>query len=210
MTTKEFKTFVANEPDFSAEAYLATTGDALYRVDTDGTVTEIASWVADASDPGTFERFVVSLAVDIRDGTVGLFDAYGGFATWSETDGVAQQIEADPESPAIYVSAGAARDGGGFVSLGQDAATGAYGFYDLDDDAGAWILRTAWNDTEFTPNGIAVEGDSQDLYTLASGGWHRQVWRVRYENGEQSILYETPDSDLDPDDLFTGILPTYE
>lgn len=188
--------------------YLATTGDALYQVDADGTVTELAAWSVDTSDPATYERYVVSLAVDIRDGTVGLFDVYGGFATWSPTDGLVDQLHADLEAPSVYLYAGAARDGGGFVALGQDATTGAYGFYDFS--GGAWVLRATWEDSEFIPSGgIAVDGDSQDLYAIASGGWHRQVWRVRYENGEQSILYETPDEDLDPDDLFLGVLATY-
>lgn len=198
---------VATHPD---GYFLAATVDGLHAVDPDGTVTELASWSADASDPATFERYVWALAVDIRDGTVGLFDAYGGFATWSATDGLVNQIQADPESPTVYLHAGAARDGGGFVALGQDASTGAYGFYDFDADAGAWTLRTTWEDTEFTPSGITVDGDSQDVYALASGGWYRQVWRVRYENGEQAILYQTPEDELDPDQLFAGILTTYE
>lgn len=189
--------------------YVASTGDGVYSVTADGTTTELASWSADYTDPDTFERFGYGLAVDIRDGTVGIFDYFGGFATWSGADGLVEYLAGDPAGTFSLV-AGAARDGGGWVALGYDGSAGTYGIYDFDMDTDTWSLRAAWEKTDYTPSRLTVEGSTQDVYVTAHGGWYNRLVRVRYEDGEQGVLYETPEADLDSYLAFAGIVTTFE
>lgn len=189
--------------------YLALSPDALTAVSEDGTTATLASWSPDYTEADTFERYGYALAVDIRDGTAGIYDYFGGFTTWSPDGGLVEWIAPNLEDPPITLAGGAARDGGGWVALGIDSATGAYGIYDLDGEPGAasWTLRATWEDSTRTPYALSTEGGTQDTYVITNAGQRGRVWRVRYENGEQSSLYET---ETDPYKVFTGIVTTYE
>lgn len=189
--------------------YLALSPDALTAVSEDGTTATLASWSADYTDPDTFERYAVAMAVDIRDGTVGFGDYFGGFYTWGPEDGLVEWIAPDLDNPLFAYADLAARDGGGWVALGTDTTTGVYGVYDLDGEPGAatWTLRAAWEDSTRSPYALTTEGGTQDTYVVTNGGQRGRVWRVRYENGEQSSLYETDD---DPYRYFTGLVTNYQ
>lgn len=184
---------------------VAATGDALYAISADGGTTELASWSADYTDAASFERYVYAIAVDRVDGTVGLFDYFGGFATWSPADGLTDHLAADLENVELALLSGTARDGGGFTALAQDAATGAYGIQDFEQDTNTWTLLATWEDTTRTPSAITTEGGTQDTYAISNAGQRGRVWRVRREDGSQATLYET---DPDPDRFFTAIATT--
>lgn len=188
--------------------FLALSPDALTAVTAAGEATVLASWVADAAEEG-FERYATILAVNAGTGEVGIADDYGGFATWDATDGLQTRVAADLEAPVVYLSALAARDGGGWVALGADATSGALGIYELVEEGGsaAWELRVAWEDTQIFPSGLTTEGGTQDVYAIASEGHRGYIWRVRHETGEQAILYKSEEAMYW---YFMGILTDYD
>lgn len=194
---------VATHPD---GYYVATGLDALYKITPEGTTEVIASWNADYSDAENFELAVYTVAVDLRDGTVGLFDYFGGFATYSEDEGLIIRLQADLNNLELSTFSGAARDGGGWAVAAVDSA-GSYGVYDFNLETGAWDPVASWTDDQRVPSQITIEGDSGDAYAISNAGQRGRVWRVRYESGEIGTLYET---DTDPDKSFTGIVANYE
>ena len=194
---------IATHPD---GYYVATGLDALYKVAPDGETEVLASWNADTSDTEGFELLVYTVAVDLRDGTVGLFDYYGGFATYNADDGLVIYKKADLTNITQYTLSGAARDGGGWAAMAV-GASGGFGVYDFDLAAGAWTQLAAWTDDQRTPSQMTVEGDSSDAYAISNTGQRGRVWRVRYETGEIGTLYE---SSTDADKSFTAIVANYE
>lgn len=186
---------------------LATSLDGLWEIDADGTATELASWDADYSAPETFELAVYTIAVDLRDGTVGLFDYFGGFATWNPTAGLVILKQADLNNVVLQTYSGTARDGGGWAVAGVDTS-GAYGIYDFDLDAGDWVQTAAWSDSDWTPSQITTDGDSGDAYATATAGWFSRVWRIRYVDGSVGKLYETDGEEEYRN--FAGIISNYD
>ena len=120
---------------------------------------------------------------------MGLFDYFGGFATWTEDAGLQVLARGDYENPVIVTFTGSHRDGGGWYTPGQDATTGAYGVY-LWDGA-AWALQEAWTDEDWSPFMMAVEGETGDAYVTANAGWFYTVWRIVEGSGYAADLYVT-------------------
>lgn len=170
---------------------LATTVGALSAVSTDGTVTELASWVVDLEDIDAHEFAATSVAVDPATGEVGLFDYFGGFATWSAEDGLTIYRKGDYSAPTLYTTAGAHRDGGGWYTQGIDGATYAYGIYRFDLEAGDWVLEEAWDtDSDWSPQALAIDGDSGDWYVTANvGGIFPSVFRIVESSGFADDFY---------------------
>ncbi len=184
---------------------LGLTGDALWEVGSDGTLSALASWNADNTDTKGFERYGDALAVNQGTGEVGIADRFGGFAVWSAEGGLENLVEGDTAAPPVVPSALAARDGGGWAALATDTSSGALGVYDVGEDG--WSLRVVWEDTSRTPYTLTTEGGTQDAYVISNAGQRGRVWRVRYESGEQGKLYET---DAVQNWYFTGILTDYQ
>lgn len=185
----------------------ATTLNALYQVGLDGTLTELASWGMDLSGGAEHEVAVYSLAVDPLTGEVGLFGYFGGFGVWSPTEGLRILAAEDLSSPTVYTYSGARRDGGGWYSPGIDPGTGAYGIYLFDEVAGAWTLAESWEDEDWVPFALAIDGDSGDWYVTANAGWYYTIWRVVEGSGYAATLYSTDGTE--PNRAFYGITSRY-
>lgn len=185
----------------------ATTLDKLWTVGEDGTITEVAAWGMDLFGGPEHEVAVYSLAVDPRTGEVGLFGYFGGFALWNPTDGLRVLATEDLAAPAVYTYSGAHRDGGGWYSPGIDAATGTYGVYRFDEGAGAWTLEETWEDEDWVPFAMAIDGDSGDYYVTANAGWYYTVWRIVAGSNYAAQLYSTDGTE--PNRAFYGITSLY-
>lgn len=170
---------------------LAATIGTLEGIAADGTVTTLASWVVDLEDVAAHEFAAAAVAVDPASGEVGLFDYFGGFATWSAGDGLTIHRKGDYEAPTLYTTSGAHRDGGGWYTQGIDAETGAYGIYRFDLDLGDWTLEEAWDaDSEWSPFQVAIDGDSGDWYVTANvSGVFPTVFRVVESSGYAARFY---------------------
>lgn len=195
---------VAAHPDGYA---VATSLDGLWEIDPDGTATELATWNADFMDVDNFQLAVYTVAVDLRNGTVGLFDYFGGFATWNPTDGLVILKQADLNNVPLTTYSGTARDGGGWAVAAVDSG-GAYGVYDFDLDTNDWTQTASWTDDQWTPSQITTDGDSGDAYATATAGWYSRVWRIRYVDGSVAKLYETDGSEEYRN--FAGIVANYQ
>lgn len=185
----------------------ATTLDALYTVGMDGTTTAVATWSCNFDDPSAHEMAVYSLAVDPVTGTVGLFGYYGGFGTWSPTDGLQVRLTEDLEAPAVVTNSGAHRDEGGWYTPGADLNTGAYFIYGYDEASAAWAAEETWSDEDWLPFMLAIDGDTGDYYLTANAGWFYTVWRVVRGSGYAADLYTT-DGTV-PHRAFYGIVSDY-
>lgn len=197
---------VAADP---AGTVYATTLDKLYTVGDDGTLTEVASWGMDLFGGPEHELAAYSLATDPRDGTVGLFGYFGGFATYHPATGFELHVAEDLAAPAVYTFGGAHRDGGGWYAPGIDAGTGAYGIYELvEGDPPAWALAEGWEDEDWSPFMLAIDGDSGDFYVTANAGWYYLVWRIVAGSGYAADLYASDGTE--PYRAFYGIVAEYD
>lgn len=186
----------------------ATTVDKLYQIGEDGTLTELATWVVDFEDPAAHEAAITGISVDAATGTLGLFDYFGGFATWSPASGLDLRLKGDYEAPALVGFAGAGQDGGRYYYLAGDTQTGAYGIYGYNTEIDAWELRDGWTDLGYAPNLMAIDSDTGDAYITANGGWYATVWRVVAGTGYAADLYST-DGTTEGRPYY-GIVPIYE
>ena len=197
---------VATLPDGT---FVASTLDSLVRVNLDGTIEELATWNGDLSDTEGFELAAYTLAVDLRDGTVGLFGYFGGFATWTEVGGFVQHRKIDLAAhDGLYTYAGAAADGGGWYVAAVDGSAGTYGVYGFDDATAAWTEAATWTREDWTPVGITIDGDTGDWYVTANAGWYYTVWRIREADGSVANFYITDGTE--PYRSFQGLVARYE
>jgi Putative metal-binding motif len=174
-------TGVATHPD---GWYAVSTPGALYRVDPDGTQTELASWAWDITDDATFELYALDLAVDLQTGEIGIMDLLGGFATWSEAGGLSIHKKADLsdgwENWDAKLGMGLTHMGGeGYYGLVGDFTSGEYALYTFDRGAGDWTTTMDWANDLLLPIALCVNTDEGDLYATAKGGDHRTIWRLR-------------------------------
>ena len=183
---------VAEDP---SGGWYASTLDGLAHVSPDGQVEALATWSADYSRPETFERAVWSLAVAL-DGTVGLFDLFGGLATWSRSGGLDVVASADLDQPGLTLDAGAALADGTWIALGQDPS-GAMGLYRWDGSA--WTLAQGWPDEQRLPSYLASDGVG--LYLTSAAGQRGRVWVAGLDQ-EPETIYE---SSTDPGREMVGI-----
>ncbi len=186
----------------------ATTLDKLYTVSADGTITEVASWSCDFEDPAAHEVAVYSLAVDPLTGELGLFGYFGGFATYSPSTGTFSLLATeDLEAVTLYTSSGAHKDGGGWYSPGVDAETGAYGIYRFNLEDSAWVQQETWEDEDWEPFMLAIDGDTGDYYVTANAGWFYTVWRIGAGENYAADLYTTDGTESHR--AFYGIVSNY-
>jgi hypothetical protein len=179
---------IATHPD---GYYLASTIDKLWRVDPDGSREVLASWNTDMSDPATFDLLPYTVAVDWKTGEVGLVCYYGGFATWSEADGLNIRRRPDIEAwDGVITYSGAHMDQGGWYSAKFDAKTGVQTIarYDLASDQ--WVDRVTW-DQQWTPQVLGIDGESGDFYLTANGGWFYAIWYLGADDGYATDFYIT-------------------
>jgi len=195
---------VATGPDGTI---YATTLDSLVSVGGDGTVTELATWDCDLADPAGHQLAAYSLAVDPLSGEVGLFGYFGGFATWSAANGLDIQSTEDLKAPTVLTYSGAHRDEGGWYTPGIDGVTGAYGIYQYDLAAEEWALEETWEDEDWVPFMLAIDGDSGDYYVTANAGWYYTVWRVVSGSGYAADLYTSDGTE--PYRQYSGIVADY-
>lgn len=183
----------------------ATTVDALWRVE-EGGPTQVAAWETDFEDYDAHEAAVVGLAVDMRDGTLGLFDYFGGFATWAP--GAASPdflLKGDYNDPPISTVTGAAIDGGGWVvpGVGPDGM----GIFVFNETSRAWVQEERWDTNSWGMFALTVDGDIGDYYVTANGGWYGTVWRVQPGTNFTATLFQTDGTASDRP--FQGLTSNY-
>lgn len=186
----------------------ATTVDTLYEIGEDGSTTELAKWVVDFDVPANHEAAITQISVDAATGKLGLFDFFGGFATYDTTDGFQIFLRGDYKNPALVTASGTVQDGGRYYALASDTTTGAAGVYSFDLDNNSWVARDTWTDTSFKPSLMTIDSDSGDAYVTANGGWYSTVWRVVAGRNYAATLYMTDGTEEGRP--YTGILPVYE
>jgi hypothetical protein len=187
--------------------YLASTIDALWRIDSDGSVRQLASWSTDMSDPASFDLLPYTVTVDWTTGEVGLVGYYGGFALWSEEGGLDIRRRPDIEAwDGVVTYSGAHKDMGAWYSIKMDAYEGLVTISRFDLGTDEWVDRVTW-DEQWSPNVLGVDGDSGDFYVTANGGWYYAVWLVGAEDGYATDLYMT-DGTV-PDRGFWGLAMKY-
>jgi hypothetical protein len=196
---------IATAPDGTV---YATTVGALHAITLDGTVTDVATWVVDFEDINAHEFAATNVAVDPLTGDVGLFDYFGGFATWSAEGGFVVHRKGDYTAPTLQCASGAHRDGGGWYTQGIDLNTYGYGFYKFDLDAGDWVLEEEWpNESDWSPHAVAIDGDSGDWYVTANvSGIFPTVYRVVEGSGYAAPFYRI---ETDFAGYFYGITTNY-
>lgn len=167
--------------------YVAALPGALYRIDTDGTVTELATWAWDINDDTTFELYAIDLAVDIQTGEVGVLDLLGGFATWTEEGGLVQHRKADLSDgwanwdAKIGIGLVAQDEGLGWYAMQGDFAVGSYSLQQFNLGSGQWTTTLEWEESLLRPLAIAADGDHGEFYVSAKGGDHYTLWRLRVD-----------------------------
>ncbi len=174
-------------PDGTLYVVLA---DRLSTVASDGTVTDLATW-----DPET-EFYPIGLASDPLTGTVGLFDYYGGFATYHPADGFAYVVKPDFSNPTLYgVISGAHGDDGGWYVPATSAA--GVGIFRLEGTE--WVLQDEWADEDWSPFMMAVDADDPDrpeFYVSATAGAYQVIWRVIHGSNAAEHLWVSDGSDF--------------
>jgi hypothetical protein len=172
----------------SGEVYVATL-DSLLRIGADGTPEELARWTVDFMDPAAHAFAASAVDVDWATGEVGLYDYFGGFATWTASAGFQVKKKGDFENPSLVTFSGSLKDGGGWYTVGQDAASGTPGVYLWEGSD--WALQEAWTDEDWVPFMAAIEGATGDAYVTANAGWFYTVWRIVEGSGYAADLYVT-------------------
>jgi hypothetical protein len=186
----------------------ATTVDGLWKIGEDGTTEEVATWTVDFEDFSKHEAAITTISVDAATGKVGMFDYFGGFATWDSVNGFENILVGDYNAPLLSSFGGAVQDGGRFYNFAVDNMAGTYGIYSWNFDSSAWEVRDAWAVADFAPSYFTIDSDSGDAYVSANGGWYATVWRVIANSGYSADLYST--NGTEEHRPFNGIVPIYE
>lgn len=187
--------------------YLASRIGSLIRIDFDGTVTDLASWGFDPGDIETFEMHVWTIALHPITHEVGLFDLYGGFATYHPDTGVTQHKKANIEEwDSLYAYSGTVLTNSGWISLVFDGETGETSIRGFQDDISDWEMRVQWVRSEIFPLDISVNRDVDDFYITANAATYHTVWRVREVDEFIDDLYKSPSM---PGYTFQGIIDNY-
>jgi hypothetical protein len=189
---------------------LFTTLGSLVRILPNGRHEELATWAWDWNDPTTFQAAVYTIAVDLRTGEVGLFDYFGGFATWSEAGGVVFHRIADVSKTwdGLVTYGGASRDGGGWLTVAEDTIAGGFSIVEFDIVTASWVERAGWpTDNLYAVGFLALDGDTGDYYVTANGGWYTTIWRVRDADTSVANFYVNDGSV--PGLAFYGITSNY-
>lgn len=190
--------------------YLVGGGDRLWRVDTDGTVTELARWSCfEPPDGKLTDVCPISVAVDSVSGEVGMFGLYGGFAKWTEADGLQVYVADDTsDTQSFAFVATRHKPRGAFFGLGFSVELDGYGLFKYDADADAYELKGAWPNADYTPHDFTIDEELGDFYVTANGGWFYTVWRMTEDGEYTGQLYST-DGD-EPGRAFQGITGVWD
>jgi len=187
--------------------YLASRLGSLIRIDTDGSITELATWAFDPSDPATFQLHVWNIAIHPITKEVGLFDLFGGFATYTEDDGLQIHKQANLEEwDGLYAYSGTVLTQSGWIALVFNAETGQTSIEGFDFATQNWSLRVQWVRSEIFPLDVAVNRDFDDFYITANAATYHTIWRVREIDQFIDDLYKSPSM---PDYSFQGVVDNY-
>ena len=160
--------------------YVALERGALTRVDADGGRSTLAEWQWDFNEDG-FELHAQALSVDLLTGEVAILGLLGGFATWSEADGLTLHKQVDLETWDLTRGVDVARMGAdGWRFMLGNFDTGEYAIYGWDAAAGDFDKQLDWSNNRVVPLGLADDSDHDELYATAKGGDYRTIWRIRY------------------------------
>ena len=179
--------------------YVAS-ADRLSTVAGDGTVTDVATWDAEA------EFYAIGAASDPLSGTVGLFDYYGGFATYHPDAGFEFVVRPDYSNPVLYgvISGGHGDDGGWYVPATSASGVGIYKL-----DGTSWTMQDEWDDQGWSPFMMTVDADDPDrpeFYVTATAGAYQVVWRVIHGTDAAEHLWVSEGTDFG---YFYGIVARF-
>ncbi len=170
--------------------YIAAMPNALYRVDPDGTVTELASWAGNLIDGETFELYAIDATINLLTGEVGLLGLLGGYATWSQEEGFVVHRSVDIsegfENWDAKLGVSLTRmDGDANYALMADYSTGEYEMLVWDEALGDWSSHLDWVNDLLTPLALTTDGDHGDWFATSKGGQYRTIWKIR--GADQSV-----------------------
>lgn len=173
----------------------ALTWDRLWRVGLDGARELVAHWNADYTGAAAdFDLLAVGMDV-AADGTVGIFDNFGGFATWSEEDGLVFHARVDLEAydGAVTVAGAAGIDG--WATLVQDDDQTQIRTWTGE----GWARATTIRPSDFTPTDLLgafiLDGEAAWIATV-EGGWYSSIWRVDPSGEVEALTWQTADGDF--------------
>lgn len=183
--------------------YLLSGIDRLYKVESDGSYEELASWLCLEED-GSHELYLQDIAVDWQTGEVLLAGLGGGVATWSEEDGVTHLVMADLENLENYYYTVEYKDGGGFYAMGASVSEGDYALYRYNASDQDFVLKGTWG-RDATPIDLTIEDN--DAYVSATGGWHNYIYKWPLDGGTPEFLYDSGEAEEAED--FSGVSVYY-
>ena len=191
--------------------YLASRTGSLIRIDFDGTITELASWGFDPNDLETFQLHIWTIALHPLTLEVGLFDLFGGFATYNSDTGLEIQKQADLEEwDSLYAYSGTVLTNSGWVSLVFDGNTGETSIRGFDEQTMDWNLQVQWVRSEIFPLDLSVNRDIDDFYITANAATYHTIWRVRdFDNPDDDFIDDLYKSPSMPGYTFQGIIDNY-
>lgn len=157
----------------------------LFRVDADGTTTELAAWGWNyLAEEYEYELYGAGIDVDPATGTIGIAGLLGGFATWNADTGLvmakAMDLSGDIDFDSLYQTVGLTwMDGDGWYTMSAVFTSGQYAVRRWQPDGLEWLTEVNWNDEFIQPLGITTNGDQGDWIVSSKGGQYRVVFRVR-------------------------------
>ena len=200
----------ADDRTLGRDTVFVIDGPRLWRIDPDGSRTELASWAWDVSDAETFQLYAMGLAVDRLTGEVAILDLLGGLGSWTEAGGFVLDKQADLSEgwanwdAKLGVSV-SRMDADGWWGMTADYQTGEYTLSRYNQQDGDWVTRLDWANDLVRPLGVAAEGESGEVYVTAKGGDYRTIWRLR----EQGSLVDDALAEIEDGKTLWGIMPTY-
>ncbi len=157
----------------------------LYRMDADGSTTELASWGWNLSaETYEYELYGAGVAVDPASGTVGIAGLLGGFATWHADTGLTMakpiDLSGDIDLDSLYQTVGLTwMDADGWYTMSAVFTSGQYAVRRWDDTTLEWTTEVNWEEDLIQPLGITTNGDVGDWFVSSKAGQYRVIFRVR-------------------------------
>lgn len=187
--------------------YLVAAADRLLHVRGAGDWSMVAKWVCDPGDPEANVGCVTAIATSRDTGTVYVLDAFGGFGTWTQTGGIAWEVEPDLSEGAdvpffndAQVSRYTSTQGGVRDTVWAMADRGGkkhiYRWRPGDDDAfaepyGVWPQPL----DSFAPLAFSVDEISEELWfavrgpQASPGSEFQQIWKMEEDGASFARLF---------------------